>query len=272
MALIGDANVQSNDLIVGELIQRQLIAASKIAGTIMDVSQFAVKGAKSIEFPKAGGFTVVKKTSGTAITEQALTYTTDALDLNQQAVVQWLLEDKAGMQSAVDIELDAVQRAAKAHAKQIDVDIYTEIAATATTVNGDSGNAFRREDIVAGIQELDSNDVPDENRFLAINPAEKADMFNITDFIDASKFGANRIIQNGVIGEVYGIPVLVTTSVDAGAPVMYHMESCAIGFQMAPRFQSDLDLANLATRYSLDQLYGVKGLLGTSASVVYANL
>jgi hypothetical protein len=272
MAIMGDANVQSNNLIIGELTQRQLIAQSKLLGTILDVSSFAVPTAKSIEFPKAGNFTVVKKASGVPVTAEALTYTTDSLDLDQHAVIQWSVEKKAMMQSAVDVLEDALGRATRGHARQVDLDIYTELEATASSFAGDSGGTLGRAEITRMIQELDDNDVPEDDRFLAINPKQKKEIFDISDFIDASKFGSDQMIRRGQIGEIYGIPVLTTTVVTADNPVMYHREACAIGFQMAPEFDEDKDLPNLAKLYSLDQLYGVKGLLDGNAAVKITSL
>ena len=270
MALIGDLDVQnvSNDLIIGELVQRELIAASKFAGSIMDVSRFAQKGMKSIEFPKTGSFTVVKKVSETAVTAEALTYSTDSLALDQQAVVQWHIEDKASMQSIVELEQDALGRASRAHARSIDVDVLAALRTAPIGVTGNSGGALRREGIVAAITALDAREVPEEDRVFGIHPDEKADMFNITDFIDASRFGSNRIIQNGQIGEVFGVPVVVSTLVTAGSPLMFHKEAAAIGFQMAPRYQMDKDLPNLAMLHSLDQLYGVTALLNSTPAAL----
>ena len=39
---------------------------------------------------------------------------------------------------------------------------------------------------------------------------------------------------------------------------MWHPSAIGYATQIGPRFQSDSDLPNLATRYSLDMLYGVK--------------
>ena len=79
--LIGITETQRRELILG-MVQKQLIATSKLAGTIMNVSQYAVAGAKSISFPRTGGFTVQDKTENTAVDAQTLTYVSDTLSLN----------------------------------------------------------------------------------------------------------------------------------------------------------------------------------------------
>ena len=263
--IIGDAAVKRQALIAA-LVQKELIASSKLAATVMNVSQFAVPGSKSIEFPYANSFSVTKKVSGTAVDAAALTYAGDTLNLDQHAVIQWLIEDKASLQSIVNVEVDAIARATRAHAKGVDVDVYTQLiagadnAAQSVSFTGNTNTTMGRADIINALKILELQEVDVENGevYLAINPTQKSEILNISDFIDASKFGSNVPIQKGVIGEVLGAKVIVTTSVTADAAVMYHKEALALGFQQMPRFKQQSDLANVAERYSLDQLYGLK--------------
>ena len=269
---MGDTNIVSNEVIVGELTQRQLIAAGKLLPTVFNVSSYAEAGRDAIDFPKAGDFTVQKKASGTPVTSENLTYTFDKLDLDQTAVVRWGVEKKAAIQSEVDVLEDALARASRAHAKQIDIDIMTEIYATANeggsplTAQGDG--TFIRENITSMIEYLDVRDVPEDQRVLAIHSSEKKKIMDIADFVNANKLGSDRIVSRGQIGELFGIPVVVSNNVTTKKPAMYHMEALAFGFQQAPLFDSDKDLNNLSDEYVLWQLYGLKGLLDGKAAVV----
>jgi hypothetical protein len=121
-----------------------------------------------------------------------------------------------------------------------------------------AGPTFGRADVVKGMELLDIQEFPAENRYLAVHPTEHATLLNITDFIDASKYGSTAPVMNGEIGMLFGMRVLKTTVVAVGRPLIYQSEACLLGFQLAPQFDSDKDLANLGTRYSLDQLYGIK--------------
>jgi len=259
--------------IIANLVQRELIASSVLAGTILDVSQFAAaNGIDEIEFPTLSSFSVTKKASGTPVDAAALTYGTTKLLLDEHAVVQWLIEKKATKQAAVNLELENLQRAARAHAKQIDFDIHAELIAGVSTSAPDHvvaflGAGFDKADIVNGMQLLDLSEIPAENRYLAVNPTEHATMLNVEGFIDASKYGSSMPVMNGEIGMVYGMKVLKTTVVTAGRPLIYQKEAAVIGFQLQPSFDQDKDLANLATRYSLDQLYGIKTMLAGKAIV-----
>jgi hypothetical protein len=249
--------------VVAALVQRELIASAVLAGSIKDVTEFAVDGMDEIEFPKHGSFTVTKKVSGTPVDAQALSWGTDKLLLDQHAVIQWLIEKKAKKQAAVNLETANLLAAARAHAKQVDADIHAALIAGVSASSPDhviayAGAEFGRADIVKGMELLDNAEFPAGDRFLAVNPAEYAAMLNLTDFIDASKYGSSRPVVNGEIGEVFGMKVLKTSVVTAGRPLIYHSESAVIGFQLAPEYDMDKDLGNLAIRHSLDQLYGIK--------------
>ena len=65
------------------------------------------------------------------------------------------------------------------------------------------------------------------------------------------------------------VSTLLTAAAGARA-LMWHRESIALGFQQNPDFDSDKDLKNLGTRYSLDQLYGLKVLQSGAGMVKVA--
>lgn len=253
--------------LIANIVQRQLIAKSVLAATVRNVSEFAIDGIDEIEFPKTSNFAVTKKVSGTAVDAAALTYSTDKLLLDQHAVVQWLIEKKANKQSAINLETANLLNAANAHAKQVDVDIHAAMIAGVSASGPDhiiafAGASFGRADIVKAMELLDLQEIPSELRYLAVNPTDHATLLNITDFIDVSKYGSSAPVMNGEIGQLFGMKVLKSTVVTAGRPLAYQQEAVALGFQLLPQFDQDKDLANLSTRYSLDQLYGAKVMQG----------
>ena len=50
----------------------------------------------------------------------------------------------------------------------------------------------------------------------------------------------------------------ISNNVESLKSLMFHKSAVGFATQFGPRFQSEGDLANLATRYSLDHLYGSK--------------
>lgn len=250
---------------IAQLVQRNLYAKSVLLGSIWDLSSLAAPGDVSVKLPTVSNFTVTKKSSGTAVDAAALTYGGDTMNFDQHAVVQFLIEKRASIQSRIALANINMQRAMEAHAKQIDTDIHAALIAGVSTSAPDhviafAGASFDKADILEARRLLDNQEWPSDGRTLAIHPDEEKAMLSVEGFVDASKFGSAAPVQTGVIGNVYGIPVRKSTVVTSGRPLMYAYESACIAFQAMPEMDSQKDLANVATRYSLDQLYGLKVL------------
>lgn len=272
-AVLGNAETSAlrQDLIAA-MVQRELIDEAVLAPGVMDVSQFAEPGAKSIEFPKAGSFTVQKKQEDEEAQAQTVTYATDSLPLDQEAVVQWVLPKRSSLQSRPNLVADTVGRAARAHARQVDVDLRDAMIAGAANTVTLSGS-FGREEITEMRKNIRADKFPMRDLTLAISEDFEEAMLNVSDFINADAYGSSQPIQEGEIGKVFGVKVVVSTLLTAAAgarALMWHKESIALGFQSGPDFDSDKDLKNLGTRYSLDQLYGYKVLQAGAGMVKIA--
>lgn len=272
-AVLGNAETSAlrQDLIAA-MVQRELIDEAVLAPGVMDVSQFAEPGAKSIEFPKAGSFTVQKKQEDEEAQAQTVTYATDSLPLDQEAVVQWVLPKRSSLQSRPNLVADTVGRAARAHARQVDVDLRDAMIAGAANTVTLSGS-FGREEITEMRKNIRADKFPMRDLTLALSEDFEEAMLNVSDFINADAYGSSQPIQEGEIGKVFGVKVVVSTLLTAAAgarALMWHKESIALGFQSGPDFDSDKDLKNLGTRYSLDQLYGYKVLQAGAGMVKIA--
>ncbi len=250
---------------VAQFVQRNLIAKSKLLGRIWDLSALAQPGDVSVKIPTASNFSVTKKVSGTAVEAAALTYGGDVLAFDQHAVVQFLIEKRASLQSRIALAQVNMSRAVEAHAKQIDVDIHAAMIAGVSTSNPDhviafAGSTLAATDILEARRLLDVQEFPEDERTLAVHPTDEKAMLLLDNFVRADAYGSSGGLVNGEIGRIYGATVIKSTVVTTARPIYFHKESCAIAFQADPMMDSDKDLPNVATRYSLDQLYGLKVL------------
>ena len=131
------------------------------------------------------------------------------------------------------------------------------------------------------IQELDDTDTPMDSRVWVVPPALKntllgIDRFNSTDFVNS------KGVASGQFGEVYGIPVYVSTncpvieaaadntasSVDTRAAMLYHRDAFILAEQAAIRSQTQYKQEWLGTLYTSDCLYGVKNYRPESGIVM----
>ncbi len=248
-----------NDLIVA-LVQKELISKGVLAPTIMDVSKFAGKGAKSISFPKAGSFTAENRATGVAATIQALTFAVDKMDLEFRATVAWLIDSMDEIQSAVEVEGEYATRAASAQAVYLEQAIIAELETVGVATASGTGDIS--DDVIVGMRkELLKRKANRGALTLAIAPDQEATMLKIAKFVSYDSLGMS-LIPTGAFGRIYGVDVRVSTELADGAYYMYDKEGVAVGFQRAPMLDE-----RKAPEYGagsmlkvLDQLFGVQGL------------
>ncbi len=252
---------------IAALAQKELAFQAKMKPLITDVSIYAEKGNKSIEFPLMNSFTAEKISGATPASLQNLTYSTEMLNLDQHATVQFLIKHRAELQSRLQVEMENIKRAAAEHARVVDKDILEAMALGAAVANDVTYNPLAIEDnILEAIQKLDEQNAPEENRFLVFRPAQKKILLGVSNFIDASKYGDRTPILTGEIGMAYGVRFVMsnalTTNFVDGTMMMFNSDAAAIGFQLNPIVdeQKAIEFGALSKRIAIDQLYGVKVL------------
>lgn len=265
-ALMGVTETAANALAnVSSLAQSFLIQQSVLLPTATNYSALAVPGASSIKLPRSGGFSVGTKAENTAVDAQIITYAADTITFSHRTV-QFLIEKLAAKHSMVDVAQDSIMKATKALALDVDVAILAQLAQASASapdhqlVFADtSGDVVQKSDILNARRLLINQNVNPRECFIAVGSEKEAELLAISDFIDASKYGSNSPIMLGEIGMIYGMRVLVHTSV---TDQMYVWHPSAVGYAFGQNIELDFDkdLANIGTRYSLDYIFGAKVL------------
>jgi len=141
------------------------------------------------------------------------------------------------------------------------------------TASSNAGNAASLADagIRRMIRTLDDNDVPMSDRAFVIPPIEKESLLGISRFTEQAftgeTAGANSI-RNGLIGDLYGNPVYVSTncpnvedgasSNDQRAGLYVHKDAWVLIVQQRVRAQADYLQQYLSTLLTFDTIYGTK--------------
>ena len=139
------------------------------------------------------------------------------------------------------------------------------VAAANTGLGALTDAAIRR-----SIQRLDDNDVPMDGRFLMVPPSTRNTLMGIARFTEQAfvgEQGSANTIRNGEIGNVYGVPVFVTSNAEsttgttaAKVCLMGHKDFAVFIEQMGVRSQTQYKQEYLGTLFTADTLYGVKEL------------
>jgi hypothetical protein len=253
--------------LIAAIVQSQLIAKSKMIGCVRDESARAVKGAASIDFPRTGDLTPDAKAENTGSTAQVLTFAADTLSLDQHFHTLVKLEDKASIQSSVNVELEIQERAGRGMAKKVDTYIYEALRDGASASNPDhildhysASGTITRTKILQARTLLNLQNVPDEDRFMLIGPNQEAELLDIDQFVSAEKYGSRDALLNGEIGRLFGFTVVMSTVCEDNKTLYWHRDACVFANQLAPKWETFRDVVLLADVYSLSQLWGAKVL------------
>ena len=263
-AIHGNTELSSTkqDLIAAR-VQREIQFRAKLASVFMDVSQFAVKGAQSISFPKLTSFTAVDRPTGAAGDATVLTSSVDQLDLDQRPYVAWIVDSNDEVQSTLNFQLEAAARSASAHGRRFDNDVIAEMELvgipTATT-----GNISYAITLEMREQYLDNEgDMDGGMATWVVSGDQETFLLNIDEFKRQDTYGPNSAIRSGQIGTLFGAPVMRHNGLPAQTYYLAGKEGLAYGFQRSPAMdnQAANEYGVGARRWAMDQLYGVKGML-----------
>lgn len=252
---------------VNNMAQSFLIQESVLLPTVTDYSYLAVPGAKSIDLPRSGGFTVADKQQNVSAEAQALTYTSDQITFSHRQV-QFLIEKKASREALLDVVSDNVMKASKALALDVDAKIIAQLELASSSapdhqvVFADtSGDVIAKADILAARKLLVDQYINPRECYIAVGSEKESELLALADFIQAERYGSNTPIMNGEIGMIYGMKVIVHTSI-SDFMLAWHPSAIGVAFSQGIEVDFDKDLANIGTRYSLDYMFGAKVLDG----------
>lgn len=245
--------------LIAAVVQKELAFQAKLTPYFTDVSMFAAPGAKQISFPRLSSFTVIDRASGVQGDASVLTSSVDTMLLDINAYVAWIIDSSDAIQSAIPAQLEFAKRAAAAHGRYVDTQIITELEAVGvpTTTAGNLTAA-----VVLEMQEtLLENDADPAALALFIAPAQRTVLLQIAEFRNAEIYG-QAVIPSGVVGSLYGMPVVVHNGLTAQQYFMAEKSGLAYGFQMGPSYSEQManEFGSQAKRAVLDQLFGVEGM------------
>lgn len=246
--------------IIAALVQRELKVQAKLVPTVTDVSAFAMKGMKSIAFPKTGSMTVENRASGVSGNAQVVSYATDVLQLDTNAYISWIVDSVDEYQSNVNLQAEYIKRAGTAHARNLDTAILNKLAAAAGYVQL---AGIDKTKILNARKFLLKNQAVLSDCTLLVTPDDEALLLDIPEFVRADYYGVNtQNIANGVIGRVYGLNVMVHADPTLAKSFVYSKEAIAFGLQKAPQYdeQKKIEYGTGAMLAAIDQLFGFKAM------------
>jgi hypothetical protein len=251
--------------IVSQYVQSYLWSQAKLLPTVLDFSSDARKGVKSIDVGRRTGVSAVDKSAGTALESASMVWAADALDLNINKACYTIMENVADLQSVVSQEPYILEDFARAITEAIEASVYTALATVSASapdhkIAFDTSATIALADILETIGLLDAQNVPEEDRFLAVNPKQHRQLLALEQLIDTSRYSSNMPILNGEIGMIYGLRVIKSTKVTADTALAYHRSHVAFALQGGMQMIKAPNAAHCGMDFSMLAVYGVKAL------------
>lgn len=272
----------------------EIVAAyqkSLVAANLIKKMSFKGKKGDTVNIPSPTRGSASLKAASTQVNLIAATEGNIQVLINKHYEYSRLIEDIVEVQALNSLRQFYTTDAGYALAKQVD----TDVLALGRDANGGSGTlaysgalsgadgttayvaasntglgALTDAAIRRTIQRLDDNDVPMDGRFLIIPPSSRNTLMGLARYTEQAfvgEAGSSNTIRNGEIGNLYGVPVFVSTNAETTSgttacriALMGHRDAGVLVEQMGVRSQTQYKQEYLATLYTADTLYGVKEL------------
>jgi len=287
---------------IPEIWSDEIVAAYKknlvLANLVMKMN-FKGKKGDVVHIPAPTRGSASAKAAETAVTLIAATESEVQVSINKHYEYSRLIEDIVEAQALNSMRQFYTADAGYALARQVDTDLvqlgrlanggstgaqygsaYIGGDGTTTfdyTANTNTGNASALTDaaIRRTIQRLDDNDTPMDGRFFLIPPSSRNTLMGLARYTEQAFVGNGNAIQNGEIGNLYGIPVFTSSNADSASAtaafptsgtaiarvcLMGHKDSMVLVEQVGVRSQVQYKQEYLATLFTSDTLYGVAAL------------
>ena len=283
---------------IPEIWSDEIVAAYKknlVLANLVKRMNFKGKKGDTVHIPAPTRGSASAKGATNAVTLIAATETEVQVSIDKHYEYSRLIEDIVEVQALSSLRSFYTEDAGYALARQIDTDLIqlgrafngatigtndyaTSAASTKAYIGSDGTTAYNSSTSNASaltdaairrtIQRLDDNDVPMDGRFFIIPPSSRNTLMGLARYTEQAFVGDGNAIRNGEIGNLYGIPVFVTSNADNGAGnsgadricLMGHRDSMVLVEQMGVRTQTQYKQEYLANLLTADTLYGVKAM------------
>ena len=294
---------------IPEIWSDEVVAAYQknlvLANLVKKISMTGKKG-DTLHIPKPVRGDAHAKAENTAVTVQNATESEVQVTINKHFEYSRLIEDITETQALASLRQFYTGDAGYALAKQVDSSLFElgksfgdnggdYVGTGSYYIDASSGLTAYAADTVASadvftdagfrdlIQKMDDADVPMDNRCLVVPPSVRNEIMGLTRY-SSSDFVDGRVVNNGQIGNIYGIDIFVSSNcpvVEAAADnsaggdvkqaMLFHKDAMVLAEQMGVRSQTQYKQDFLATLYTADTLYGTSVLRSDAAFNLMVN-
>ena len=309
-SMTGAVDNTSAATFIPEIWSDEVIAAYEnslvLAPLVKKMSMVGKKG-DTVHIPAPVRGTATAKSANTAVSIQNATESEVQVVIDKHFEYSRLIEDITDVQALSSLRQFYTQDAGYALAKQVDSDLHglatglgnasgTYVNTASFYVDASTGlTAYAADTVTASdvftdagfrslLQKMDDNDVPFDNRCFVIPPSLRNAIMGVDRYV-SSDFVSGQPVQNGLIGNIYGVDIYVSTNCvtseaaadntantnDLKAALLLHRDAFVLAEQMGVRSQTQYKQEWLSNLYTADHLYGVKVLRPEGGFILNVN-
>lgn len=249
---------------------RAFLRANLVLADKIKMISFEGQKGDTLHIPDISAMTTYAKAANTQVTLQATTESKFDLSINKHRETSFLIEDILAVQSAYDLRSQYTGAAGYAVSERLDADLgglvgqltYQYKGSDGTTTwTGTQAGDLTEAAIRQAVEILDTAKIPQNDRFLFIHPAQKNVLLGISRFTEYQTMGPGGMpIRTGQFGEIFGVPVYVSTQTVATSTahgcILAHREAFAMAIQHSPRVQTQYKQEYLGWLTTVDVIYG----------------
>ena len=216
---------------------------------------------KTVKVASIGNLAARAKAENTAISYETVAETVITIVLNIWSYAAVGIEDIVKVQSQVDVQNEYQRKLGYALARDIDSKLAADFAGFSQVV-GTLGTAASDANVLGAIKLLDDADVPQDDRFFIMTPAEKVAKLQLDRWSNALYIGTgNTPVKSGMIGDMYGLNLAVTTNLVKPAAgqannAIFHRDALALVEQRTPKTHIFYDIDYFTWKLASEVIYG----------------
>jgi hypothetical protein len=248
-----------------DIWSKQVLRATEsnlvIAGSVNRGFEDDASVGKTVKVASIGNLAARAKAENTAITYETVAETATTITLNIWTYAAVGIEDIVKVQSVVDTQNEYQRKLGYAVSKDIDTKLASDFAGFSQVV-GTLGTAVSDANVLAAVKLLDDADVPQEDRYFIMTPAEKVAKLALDRWSNALYIGNGSMpVKNGTLGDMYGLTLKMTTNLvkPAGGQAnnaIFHRDALALVVQRTPKTHVFYDIDVFAWKLAVEVIYG----------------
>ena len=258
------------DVFIPELWSAESIVARQSRTVFMRlvnrVFEQNLKFGDTIHAPSIGNLAARTKSANTAITYETVTETNVDITITTDQYAAMAVESITKVQANRDLMAAYASKMGYALDLAVD-DVLAGLIDDVTNTVGTLAAELTYDELLRARQYLDDADVPEDDRWICVSPAQESGMMKLDHFINRDYTEGNGVTKGGgdkgYIGAWLSMPVYKSTNVEGTNAVghdngMVHREAFALVMQMKPRAESMRDIDYFVDKVALEILYGAR--------------